>query len=433
MKESNKRKSKKNKSIKRRNKIKKNHLGVLSNYAGGSIVFGGNKDKLNKIFNPNNGEKLKYLISFEKIGNVSRNGFLYMLHFKKDDYHVSRILKSSSNRNADNLFYEYFVGIHFINKLSRYLPCFVETYHLYRNTNEDNYHIMKDYEGSLIKEQFMSSLEIINNPDVDIYCTNPQYLSILIETVTSTLSFHDYINHYLEESEYDSESIVVKTFDLVYLEIMYQVYGPLSLLNDHFTHYDLHANNILLEYLGGKMMKMRYVYPDTIIEFNTQYIVKIIDYGRSFFKSLPNEINKNSSENFYYEYIHKHQRPCLNSGLNFLLNPKVKNFIQPMYRNYSHDLRLAKCTLDMIRNKSLMLTRFSKFLYYEGQFGTPEKGSNRTNVCNVMDYESLLRSEMRSSTYIRNSQLYSQSYEIIGTLTIYMDHSGKPIEYVEGS
>ena len=104
-----------------------------------------------------------------------------------------------------------------------------------------------------------------------------------------------------------------------------------------------------------------------------------------------------------------------------------------MYRNYSHDLRLAKCTLDMIRNKSLMLTRFSKFLYYEGQFGTPEKGSNRTNVCNVMDYESLLRSEMRSSTYIRNSQLYSQSYEIIGTLTIYMDHSGKPIEYVEGS
>ena len=57
---------------------------------------------------------------------------------------------------------------------------------------------MKGYDEYLTKEQFMSSLEIVNDPDINTYCGNPQYLSILIETVTSTLSFHDYIMYYLE-------------------------------------------------------------------------------------------------------------------------------------------------------------------------------------------------------------------------------------------
>ena len=432
MKESNKRKSRRKKTIKRRNKIKKNHLGVLSNYAGGSIVFGGNKDKLNKIFNPNNGEKLKYLISFEKIGNVSKNGFLYMLHFKKDDYHVTRVLKSSSNRNADNLFYEYFIGTRFINELCIYLPCFVQTYHLYHNTNIGTYHFMKGYDEYLTKEQFMSSLEIVNDPDINTYCGNPQYLSILIETVTSTLSFHDYIKYYLDELKYDGETgTIVKSFDLVYLEVMYQVYGPLSLLNDHFTHYDLHANNVLLEYLGGKMMKMRYVYPDTIIEFNTQYIVKIIDYGRSFFKSLPNEFTEGivrSSDDFYHTYVAKYRTECMNSGLNFLMNLSSSHSIQPRYRNYSHDLKLLNGTLKMIPYRSKMLQNFSDLLDYNE---TSETISDGINICNVIDFELVLRKEFKSSIYLEKSKIHFKNITLVGTTTIYMDNSGRPIEYVE--
>lgn len=58
---------------------------------------------------------------------------------------------------------------------------------------------------------------------------------------------------------------------------------PLATLANTFTHYDLHPSNVLLcEPVLGKYYK--YILNDrTVVEFKSKYIVKIIDYGRSFF------------------------------------------------------------------------------------------------------------------------------------------------------
>ena len=64
------------------------------------------------------------------------------------------------------------------------------------------------------------------------------------------------------------------------LYILYQIYAPLSILSDSFTHYDLNTNNVRL-YIPEpkKHIEYHYHYPDRVVKFNSKYIVKIIDYG----------------------------------------------------------------------------------------------------------------------------------------------------------
>ena len=81
-----------------------------------------------------------------KMGSKSVNGFVYLINYKQDDYNFSAVLKSSAKPNADNLFYEYFVGKNFINKMNLIFPCFVETYRLYVNNNEELYNKMRRLE-----------------------------------------------------------------------------------------------------------------------------------------------------------------------------------------------------------------------------------------------------------------------------------------------
>jgi len=68
--------------------------------------------------------------------------------------------------------------------------------------------------------------------------------------------------------------------------ILLQIYLPLGKLMDNFTHNDLHNGNILLyELPTNEYVEMEYDLEDgSIIKFSTQYIVKIIDYGRCYFK-----------------------------------------------------------------------------------------------------------------------------------------------------
>jgi hypothetical protein len=82
------------------------------------------------------------------------------------------------------------------------------------------------------------------------------------------------------------------------LYVLYQVYMPLAMHADTFTHYDLHTGNVLLyEPVKGKYIEYHYhLKNNENISFKCCYLAKIIDYGRCFFvdKTTPKKITKTS-------------------------------------------------------------------------------------------------------------------------------------------
>ena len=70
--------------------------------------------------------------NIKSLGKPSTNGFVLECPFYKNNYTAYTVLKSSASPTADNLFYEYYVGTTFINKLLTRFPVFVETYDCYK-------------------------------------------------------------------------------------------------------------------------------------------------------------------------------------------------------------------------------------------------------------------------------------------------------------
>ena len=306
------------------------------------ISFGPDKKRLNTFFEFTT---FKYLINPQKIiGNPSVNGFATLFNYKRDDFESTAILKTSISKDSDNLFYEYIVGKVYINEQLKFFPCFVETYSVYINDilylqNErkrtpllkhileinrlknklikqgknDNSDIryndillsIKDKIYNLsddIKQKFknISNTTLENTTSITETCSNSDKLSILIDTVPSSISLYYYMENNITEPD----------FLYTLINILFQIYSVLSVLQDEFTHYDLHTNNVLLyEVENNGYITMNYTPKDgKIISFDTKYIAKIIDYGRSIYKiSNPQNVDSplNSSTLFYNKIISK--------------------------------------------------------------------------------------------------------------------------------
>jgi hypothetical protein len=73
-------------------------------------------------------------------------------------------------------------------------------------------------------------------------------------------------------------------------QILFQVYFPLGQLaiEKSFTHYDLHYKNVLIYVLPeDKYVKFEYTTRDKKkVSFQSRYVAKIIDYGRSYYKDI---------------------------------------------------------------------------------------------------------------------------------------------------
>ena len=81
--------------------------------------------------------------------------------------------------------------------------------------------------------------------------------------------------------------------------LMYQIYFPLQILRRVYTHYDLHRDNVLLYKPFGdakKYIEMNYhLVSGRVVQFPTEYVCKIIDYGRNYFKPFCIEDAKSAS------------------------------------------------------------------------------------------------------------------------------------------
>ena len=222
----------------------------------------------------------KYATAVNLIGKESVNGFVNEIEYEREGftagtYKSYAILKSTKNLLADNLMYEYRVG-QYINTFNRVYPCFLETYGLLKyKTDQDWEKLASDNVETDPHErvEFLKGLAI-QPLDYSAACTESRSLAILVQHFNNFYALND----------------IVSDPDFFQKELMYvlfQLYIPLAQMKYTFTHYDLHLNNLYVyEPAPGKYIQYHYYLVPGMppVSFKSKYMLKIIDYGSSYFK-----------------------------------------------------------------------------------------------------------------------------------------------------
>ena len=412
------------------------------------------------------------------LGSPSVNGFIiqikYTRHkgYRDPGYTAYTILKSARDPKSDNLAYEYIVG-KFINKQCSRFPCFLQTYGLYYYKDEESWSSFKDTPNRLNKYD-LKKLTLQKDSPVDFpkMCEQSKYAAILIEHIKNANTLQNMIL-----GKNILEIIKFNIHELIY--ILYQVYMPLAQLQDVFTHYDLHSENVqlyepLYEPHVVKYIEYHYHLPrEQIVTFKSRYIAKIIDYGRSYYSYGASSIR--NPKNFFKQLCETNECNIENEkhpgtlksacgeemGLAWLYPDLHEDyyFISSSLSNPSHDLRLlyqiygfiSQLNLEsIIYNKitdqghkdtylkrfKILNNMFGKVVYGQGitnpddyKFGTEPNGKRGypSKINNVKDAEESMRDIIMLKQFQKmNNEVYKDANKI-GDMHIYSD--GRPMEF----
>ncbi len=291
-------------------------------------------------------------------GTGSANGFVRKLTFNEENNQYSTIAKISMRASADNSYFE-FVNGKCINKLKEYYPNFVYTFN-YGKIDDTFKKNIKDTPDKITKDSITNEKNfkiMVETNDCNLMkldkiregCDNNNNAIFMIEYLpNSYILKHFFENYYKglpEQKEFRAN------FNYNIFCILFQIYALLSGTRNYFTHYDLHAGNIMISILNNPII-IEYNDNGKIYKLKTKYIPYIIDYGRSYINCL-----KLDSLLFSRSFLETacEVRECgrvssqkcngVNSGLwierENLYEYKHAGFgINPRARNMSHDLRL---------------------------------------------------------------------------------------------
>lgn len=426
--------------INNRFKIKSNFLQSVCSDSGMCLVFGTKTTEIKNFFN--NYINFDFAKSpLKRIGNISDNGFVNEITYKREKYVSNSIIKSSINKNSDNLFYEYLCGI-VVNKWNKVFPCFLETYGLFAYKDEISWSKVKDNNTTSISV-FNKSVDLLCGDNISVNselfnkvlknsCDNSKYIAIMIQHLKDVVSLNDLIINQEDKHYFFNNELIL---------LLFQVYYPLHILKNNYTHYDLHLDNVLI-YQPNRNGYIEYNYVllnGNTIRFKSKYIVKIIDYGRSFFDDDTNEHLKS-------KYIRKkicNETSCKpycgsNVGYSWLnLSGALRNqyYIYSMISNKSHDLRLLKILKDMSKiykiNKNIYsIYSFLNKVKYNTHYGTPVAKINKypTTISDVTDAFKGLSELIDNDEYQENNNNNYLNIIKLGDLYIY--ENGRPMKFV---
>ena len=372
------------------------------------------------------------------IGADSSNGFIKEIKYERNGYVSYATLKSSKNPGADNLGYEYAIGT-LLNYLVDKYPCFLATYGLFYYIDDARWKHVRDTKSiqpNTLKDSLMLSNSHYTAKRNDMFwygtmCRRSKYAAILNQHVSNAKSVKDMLVH---------KSFV--KHELLY--VLYQVYLPLAMLDQNFTHYDLHKSNVLLYDVGsGKYIEYVYHMRDgTKVQFKSRYVAKIIDYGRSYFRD---DSMHSLNSSWIREFICKTQacnekETCgEKSGFGYLdpKNNTVKrgDYIVSTKRNVSHDLRLLSLVGKSVEKQFIlkqsayetMMYEMFKKVVFTGSYGTREivDSGNNTHINNVADAEYELRGIIMNETVKAANDKYCKKMTKLYTLHVYADGKTK--------
>ncbi len=224
-------------------------------------------DILREIFT-NHKKLIKYIFKIDKIIPInSANGRIFILKTLSKKYKTSKLLvKVALNKTADPISYEYYVGLA-LNRLrvDYNIDYFAVMYGRFFCGLDPKIDVNEDKLGDM---------ELCDNR----YNKKTHLLYEFIRNIETeeVLTLSDYIKE-LNNMEGDSSE---RETDIV--NVMILVLYALQVAQDKmdFTHYDLHAKNILVVKLS-KDKEYSMIYKDETINIITGVVPHIIDYGRS--------------------------------------------------------------------------------------------------------------------------------------------------------
>ena len=377
-----------------------------------------------------------------RIGNPSINGFVNAIHYVHRGYEAHAVLKSAMNASADNLMYEYLVG-QYLNKMGKIYPLFVETYGYYTYNTPAIWQKFKDNKSITTMDLLKTGLTLHKTADYERACQKSKYLAILTQHLKGLTD----IGSLIRKEEFCK-------YDL--LGVLFQIYMPLVMLRNTFTHYDLHRENAnVYEPVKGSYIEYHYHLmarsiegADATVSFKSRYIAKLIDYGRSYFKDTTAREGsaivrrKVCDENACYDNA---RNPCGEQrGFTFLNNKSTKHnfFINAAQSNISHDLRLLN-DINQYGISTLLPFELSTLLNKveygvgmpstgnEWQFGTKENttnGSATDRINNVNDAIRALRKLIETPEEKLKNEMFYAGKTKLGDLHIHSD--GRPMRYV---
>ena len=410
-------------------------LNTVCSDSGVCLAFGKEKKKLERFFDFTSFAYAKPVIT--RIGKPSVNGFVREVKYEREGYQAHAILKSSIEMNTDSLTYEYLVGT-VMNRMNRWLPSFVETYGLFYYTkDEDRRQVIK---GPAIlslsqstdtkkRAEHVAKVTPLNPASVSTVCRTSHKQCLLIQHMKDALTIGDRL-----------PDKMFFMYDLLY--VLYPVYFSLKCLRTTFTHYDLHQDNVLLyEPIKDGYIEYHIHTSEGEVVFCSKYIAKIIDYGSSFIQGSMGYYEKLCAEKLYCHDCGS------DKGFNHLSKDRAQDseyfFINSLYKNESHDLRLLnECVIESPISSSkiphvqafidvLKSTTYGIGIHdpSEQRFGTVEDLSATDTINNVSSAEKKLRTLVQFKTWQFVNQHQYKSLRKIGELHIYEDRT--PMRYIE--
>ena len=418
-------------------KRKTEFLKAICSDSGVCIAFGKERKKIFDFFN--GFTKFDYLSGIKAIGAVSANGFVKELEYERNGYKAHAILKSSRDKNSDNLMYECYVG-KTLTGIARQIPCFVETYGLYEyKTDASREKFQKEKSGLVDLKNMLTFHKTYNYGNS---CENSVNQCILIQHIKGAASIGDKIYRGKPDQDF-----VINDF----IYAIYQIYFALGGMATIFTHYDLHPDNVILyKPVDGKYIEFHYHLRTGTVSFKSQYIAKMIDYGRSFIK------HDNNSSAAYYAKVcaedkckeeedsdedededDEEKEKCGDqSGYGWMEPPLKKQsyYISSSMNNRSHDLRLLHSLWTMmpwhdepfkssIRIRNILKNILGR-VKYEGDYGTPPvvgKQGSDGKIEDVIDAEFFIKSAIVTDDQKKANDDYYSGMGKLGDLHVYMD------------
>jgi hypothetical protein len=384
-------------------------LQAICSDSGVCLAFGQEREKLLQYFGFT--DFTYFTGQFHDLGGDSANGFVKGLTYKRNNYYAHAALKSAISKSSDNLAYEYLVGM-YLNVLSKYVPCFVETYGLYRYQDLNT----RDTLGN--DNQLLHPLIPLKPNDFSNVCGNSSELCLLIQHLKGVKTFWKAAH----KRKFSKNHAIY---------VLFQVYYALSIFRDVFTHYDLHTSNVLLyEPVKGGYIEYHYHYYDKkTVQFKSKYMAKIIDYGKSFYPGSTK----------YYQDVCKDRNCGSYCGEEFGFGNLYRNtdyeeknsFINALHKNESHDLRLLYLCNLIPENTDEMNDLLQKVDYNLGlhpilSYGTKENLSSQ-GITSVKDAEVSLRELILKPENIRHNDALYDGLNKIGEFHIY--NNGQHMRY----